>query len=111
MVQLFLGDLVPQDPATINSWCIVSNRGYIVGEYANYSTSINYLFPQLGFEVELMQRVSLSLIAHNSVSKLLAQPIALMKPSTHWPWRFLMRPPPPARPGQPGKEPSVFSLC
>lgn len=48
-----------------------------------------------------IQRVSPSLIAHSSVSRLFAHPMALVNPFTHLPRQSLIMPPPPAIPGQP----------
>ena len=48
-----------------------------------------------------IQRVSPSLIAHSTVSRLFAHPVALVNPFTHLPRQSLIMPPPPAIPGQP----------
>ena len=48
-----------------------------------------------------IQNVSPSLIAHSSVSRLFAHPIALVNPYTHLSRQSLIMPPLPAIPGQP----------
>ena len=48
-----------------------------------------------------IQKVSPSLIAHSTVSRLFAHPISLVNPFTHLPRQSVIMPPPPAIPGQP----------
>ena len=48
--------------------------------------------------------------AHSFTATLVVYPMALAKPLTHSPYEFQIIPPPPALPGFPDDDPSVFSL-
>ena len=52
-----------------------------------------------------------SLRAQSSASTLVATPILRVNPLTQPPWASLINPPPPALPGLPKDEPSVFNLA
>ena len=57
-----------------------------------------------------LQRMRPSRMVHSLASRLLTLLIFLRNPFAHLPWSSRMSPPPPAGPGQPKAEPSIFNL-